>query len=513
MPRTPLMSMLLSIASEARRWSVGPRVDRGRRAILIGAAATASAAAFGKPLPGKRTDLPRVGIVGAGLAGLTAAYRLQQRGILSVLFEGDTRLGGRCFSDRISFEDGQVGEHGGEFIDTGHQQIRSLAKELGLPLDDVVAAQPAGAKSFYDFGGSRYTIAEATKDFQPLFSTIKSQNASVGDSYDYKHSSAAAKMFDNMTIAQWVDRYVVGGRTSKLGQLIENAFTEENAADSDEQSALNLLSGLSAVKPNEFDLYYQTSDQRSHVRGGADQIVARLAEKLAPSIQVGSALTAIVRLPDGRMKLTIARDTKPVDEIFDRVVLALPFSVMREKVEFVRAGFSPLKQRAIRELAMGASNKLQLQFNRRLWNELGCSGEIRLTAQDFQTSWDVTRAQPGQRGILNFWSGGKITLNAGVDKETLARRCLADAERLLPGLTAAWNGHAALDIWKSNPWSLGSYCYYRPGYQTTLFGVEAAREGNCFFAGEHTWSEAGFMNSAVASGERAAQEVLSSIRR
>jgi monoamine oxidase len=103
MPRTPLMSMLLSIASEARRWSVGPRVDRGRRAILIGAAATASAAAFGKPLPGKRTDLPRVGIVGAGLAGLTAAYRLQQRGILSVLFEGDTRLGGRGWSDRILF--------------------------------------------------------------------------------------------------------------------------------------------------------------------------------------------------------------------------------------------------------------------------------------------------------------------------------------------------------------------------------------------------------------------------
>jgi monoamine oxidase len=513
MPRTPSMSTLLSIARAARRSAVGPTVDRGRRAILIGAAATASVAAFGKALPEKRTGLPRVGIVGAGLAGLTAAYRLQQHGIPSVLFEGDTRLGGRCFSDRISFENGQVGEHGGEFIDSGHAQIRSLAKELGLPLDDVVAAQPAGSTSFYDFGGSRYTIAAATNDFQPLFPIIKSQNASVGDSYDYKHSSAAAKMFDNMTLAQWVERYVAGGRTSKLGQLIENAFTEENAADTDDQSALNLLSGLSAVKPNEFDLYYQTSDQRSHIRGGNDQIVAHLAEKLAPSIEVGSVLTAIVRQPDGRMKTTIARDAKSVDEIFDRVVLALPFSVLREKVDFSKAGFSPLKQRAIRELAMGASNKLQLQFSRRLWNELECSGEIRLTAQDFQTTWDVTRAQPGPQGILNFWSGGKTTLNANVDKETLARRCLADAEKVLPGLPAIWNGRATLDIWKSNPWSLGSYCYYRPGYQTTLFGVEAAREGNCFFAGEHTWSEAGFMNSAVASGERAAQEVLSSVRR
>ena len=513
MPRTPVMSMLLSVANAARSSAVGPRVDRGRRALLIGAAATASVAAFGKALPEKRTGLPRVGIVGAGLAGLTAAYRLQQRGIPSVLLEGDTRLGGRCFSDRASFEDGQVGEHGGEFIDSGHQQIRSLAKELNLPLDDVVAAQPAGATSFYEFGGSRYTIAEATKDFQPLFPIIKSQNASVGESYSYKHSSAAAKAFDNTTIAQWVDHYVAGGRMSKLGQLIENAFTEENAADTDELSALNLLSGLSAVKPNEFDLYYQTSDQRSHIRGGADQIVAHLAEKLAPSIEVGSALTAIVRQPDGRMKLTIARDAKSVDEIFDRVVLALPFSVMREKVDFARAGFSALKQRAIRELAMGASNKLQLQFNHRLWNELGCSGEIRLTAHDFQTTWDVTRAQPGPRGILNFWSGGKTTLNANVDKETLARRCLADAEKVLPGLTAVWNGRAALDVWKSNPWSRGSYVFYRPGYQTTIFGAEGTPEGNCFFAGEHTWSESGFLNAAVASGERAAREVISSIRR
>src|SRR6202789_1388563 len=179
MPRTPFMSTLLSIAREARSSAVGPTVDLGRRAILVGATATAATAAFGKALPEMRTNLPRVGIVGAGLAGLTAAYRLQQHGIPSVLFEGDTRLGGRCFSDRVSFENGQVGEHGGEVIDSGHAQIRSLAKELGLPLDDVVGAQPAGSTSFYDFGGSRYTIAEATKDFQPLFPLIKSQNASV----------------------------------------------------------------------------------------------------------------------------------------------------------------------------------------------------------------------------------------------------------------------------------------------------------------------------------------------
>ncbi len=61
------------------------------------------------------------------------------------------------------------------------------------------------------------------------------------------------------------------------------------------------------------------------------------------------------------------------------------------------------------------------------------------------------------------------------------------------------------------PWSLGSYSFYPPGYQTTLLGIEKQPEGNIFFAGEHTWSQAGYLNAGVASGERAARQVMSSL--
>ena len=67
------------------------------------------------------------------------------------------------------------------------------------------------------------------------------------------------------------------------------------------------------------------------------------------------------------------------------------------------------------------------------------------------------------------------------------------------------------DPWQLNPWSLGSYSTYGPGYQTTLVGIEREPEGNCFFAGEHTESQNGFLNSAVRSGVRAAREVAASL--
>ena len=88
------------------------------------------------------------------------------------------------------------------------------------------------------------------------------------------------------------------------------------------------------------------------------------------------------------------------------MILAVPFSVLAAGVDTAAAGFRPLKQRSIRTLGMGNSVKTQAQFTRRVWNDLGCDGEIRLSASAYQTTWDATRAQPGPMGVLNFWSGG-----------------------------------------------------------------------------------------------------------
>jgi len=509
--RTPLFSMLKGVARAYAQTERAERAGRrliGRRAVLRGGAGVALASIL--PATGLAATA-RIAIIGAGLAGLTAARELRKAGHEADVFEGSTRIGGRCYSARGKFGN-QIAEHGGEFIDSGHKEIRALAKELGLTLDDVLAVIPPNAHGRYFFAGKPYSLADATRDWQPLYTILQQQSAAIGD-FNYQSSSPAARQFDAMTISDWVAAYVSGGRSSQLGQLIETAFSEENGADPGQQSALNIISTLAEDKRHRFNLYYTESDQRFHVRGGNDQIPALLARALGDKIQTGMPLVAIARLPDGRMRLSIKRDGALTDMVYDRVILALPFSIMRGSVDFKDAGFRPLKTQAITTLPIGASTKFQMQFTRRIWTGAGCNGEMRVPSQTFQTTWEVTRAQPGEAGILNFFSGGTRAIDAGkTNAVALASTVMKDAAIVLPGLSDIWTGLMIKDAWRDNPWSLGSYSYYPPGYQTTVVGIEAEPEGNCFFAGEHTALQNGFLNSGVESGMRAAKQVIASLR-
>ena len=101
-------------------------------------------------------------IVGAGLAGLTAAYELSKAGLKPDVYEGSTRLGGRCYSIRDKFP-GQIAEHGGEFINPDHHAIKDLAiKELHLQLDYTAAGEKKWPE-LWSFDGVAYTCAQATR--------------------------------------------------------------------------------------------------------------------------------------------------------------------------------------------------------------------------------------------------------------------------------------------------------------------------------------------------------------
>lgn len=517
MARTPLFRMLKQATRRAafeRRAAEGtlPRADDGpisRREFLGGTAAAAASLLL--PLPAGAAQAS-IAIVGAGLAGLTAAHELKKTyGLHADVYEGNTRVGGRCFTARGIFAEGQIAEHGGELIDTDHHAIRHLAHELGLKLTDVLAAPPPGTKALYYFNHLPYNLADATRDWQPIYDLVQAQSNAIGN-FSYKHSTQAAKQFDAMTISDWVKQFVPGGRKGQLGRLIENAFTEENALDADKQSALCAIPTLAEDPRDNFNLYYTDSDQHFHIEGGNDQIATLLAEEIGARLVTATTLIAIKRLSDGRFRLTFAQSGGRVDRIYDRVILAIPFSVMRLTVDFTKAGFTPLKVQSINTLLMGASCKTQLQFTRRKWYDVGCNSEIRLPATGFDTTWDVTRGQPGDFGIFNFFAGGTQAQAAGqIDNSSLALLLMKEASPLIPGLNRLWNGLMIKDPWQLNPWSLGSYSTYQPGYQTTLVGIERVPEGNCFFAGEHTESQNGFLNSAVKSGVRAAREVAASL--
>ncbi len=521
MPRTPLTDHLqsaLSVAREAARRNVPTeqvikeRARFSRRDFLKVSAAVAGALALKPAAPLFAAGSPSIVVVGAGLAGLTCAYRLKQAGYLATVYEASDRVGGRCWTLRGAFADGQIVEHGGELIDQGHTQIRQLAQELGLELDNLLQAETNGAEPRYYFDGQPYTYAQATDDIKAIWQKIHSDVSAASYPTTYDSYTQRGWELDHMSIIDWINESVPGGINSKLGQLLDVAYNIEYGGESSMQSSLNLLYLLGYSGQGQLRIF-GPSNEKYHIRGGNDQIATRMADALAGQIKFGSELIAIRQNSTGTFTLTFKSGRKSTDVTADKVVLALPFSILKNSVDYSRSGFSALKQTAISELPMGTNSKLQLQFVSRHWDTVGCNGET-YADTGYQNTWHVTRGQPGVSGILVDYTGGDIGASFGSGTPaSRAQQFLTQIEPVLPGITAKWNGKVSLDYWAGYKWTLGSYSYWKVGQYTRFVGVERERQGNCHFAGEHTSLDfQGYLNGAVESGERAASEILGDLK-
>jgi monoamine oxidase len=524
MARTRLAQQLQEAATAAREsWERGVDVDQvleerrtTRRELLRDAGALGAAAlgvgALGRFAPAARaTTQPRIVVVGAGLAGLTAAYRLKQAGYDACVHEAADRVGGRCWTIRDVFADGQIAEHGGELIDQGHTALRQLAQELGLQLDNLLQAEQNGTEPAFYFDGAPYPVRQATLDLKDIWQKVHSDVSAA--SYPTLFDSYTQRGFelDHLSIVDWINDSVPGGINSLLGQLLDTAYNIEYGAESSEQSSLNLLYLLGYSGQGNLRIF-GPSNEKYHVRGGNDQVPARLADALAGQITLGSELVSVARNDDGTYSLGFGQGGSTRTVVADRVVLALPFSILRSSVDITRAGFRELKRIAIEDLGMGTNSKLHVQFRRRHWESLGCNGDT-FSDQGYQNTWDVTRAQGGRSGILVDYTGGLVgaSFGRGTPRQR-AREFLVQIEPVLPGLRDQWNGRATVDFWLGYRWTLGSYSYWKVGQYTQFAGVERLPEGNCFFCGEHTSIDfQGYLNGAVETGERAAGEVLDSL--
>ena len=190
MARTPLLETVQRAAAEA---AAEDRSTTRRGFLRDAAVAGAATTAFGVFAQRSRAATPagRVVVVGAGLAGLSAAYRLKQAGIVAEVHEASDRIGGRCWTLRGAFADGQIVEHGGELIDQGHTAIRQLASELGLKLDNLLSAEANGTEQTSWFDGARYSYEEATADIKAAWQKIHKDVSAASYPTTFESSTAA----------------------------------------------------------------------------------------------------------------------------------------------------------------------------------------------------------------------------------------------------------------------------------------------------------------------------------
>ena len=509
MARTPLANAVedavARIADEESRTS--------RRTFLKGAGATlVGASLLGRlaaPSTAKGAIPPgtRVVVVGGGLAGLVCAYRLQQAGCAAQVFEASGRIGGRCYTGRGDFAEGQFYEHGGELIDSGHLDMKQLTNELGFTLDNLLRAETNGTEQLGYFFGKPYTVAQMSSDLKVIWQQLHSDVSAAGYPTLYNSFTPHGQQLDQMSLYQWIENYVPGGHSSPLGALLDVAYNIEYGAESTVQSSLNMLYLLGYAGPGQFRTFGK-SNEKYRVIGGNDQVPTALAARLGSQITTNTPLTAVKKNSDGTYTLTFANGSGSITRIADHVVLALPFSTLR-LVDLKNAGFNQVKTWAINELGMGTNTKLHLQFDSRFWRSQGSNGET-YSDRGYQNTWEVSRGQAGAGGLLVNYTGGTPGLNAGKGTPAQAAAAfLRQVEPVLPGATAQWNGKVTRDYWSGYQWTKGSYSYWKAGQYTRFSGAEKERSGNCHFAGEHTSQDfQGYLQGAVETGQRAASEIL-----
>jgi monoamine oxidase len=542
--RTPLLGALQRLAEEHRtgaRLGIEPAELRGRRseaaysrgeflkrAGVAGAAiAVAGPAAFSRSA--SAATAPRIAIVGGGIAGLTAALTLADKGVAATVYEASAeRIGGRMHSDTGYWDGNQVSEFCGELIDSNHHTILQLAQRFGLATSDLLAAEPNGSDTTYWFLGGYYSAAQADKDFQPIHHTLTSQVQAAGYPTTYQIHTDAGAGFDAMTLYDWIEAYVPGKHASAMGRLLDAAYNEEYGADTKDQSALNLIYLLGFNQtPGNFEIF-GASNERYHIAGGNQQLPEAIAAYLGRQhVNPGWRMTAISQA-NGVVTMQFDTPTGAKTVQADHVILCMSFSVLRT-LDTAGAQFDSLKQTAITQLGSGHNAKLQLQFASRYWNTQGAwglsNGDVYTDLPSFQNAWDVTRAQSGGTGILVNYSGGSVAngfrpsspySNAATSQQvtTYAKAWLNQLEVVFPGIAKLWNGSATLSTPFLDPNLNCSYSYWKPGQYVGFSGYEGKQMGSIHFAGEHcSQNFQGFMEGGAAEGVRAASEILAALKK
>jgi monoamine oxidase len=489
------------------------RTDASRRRFLhessVAAAGLLLAGCAGRLRIALPTSEEEVVIVGAGIAGLTAAWRLHRAGVRVRIIEAQDRVGGRMFSLRGYFPDAQVVELGGELIDSNHVRIRALAAEMGLLLDDLQEPNPPIKSELWWSDGRAVSEAEIIRAFVPVAAAIQRDLAILGDGDITYGAPQNAQALDALTVSQWLDRNDVKGW---LRKLIEVAYTTEMGLECDQQSALNLITFI-GTKQDEFRIFGE-SDERYHVRGGNDSIPRALAEKLSGTIETGTVLEAITQRANGDYVLALKHGAASRELRASHVLLAIPFTTLRQVR--IDVPLPAVKLRAIRELRYGTNAKLMIGFNQRIWRDRYHYNGSVYADLPFQTTWETTRKQPGAGGVLVNFVGGKHGVEIGQDStKSQADKAARELDAIFPGIAATRDGAREVRMhWPSFPWTQGSYACFGPGDWTTLRGAMGETVGRLFFAGEHcAFDTQGFMEGGCETGEAAAQAILRSLGR
>jgi monoamine oxidase len=460
-------------------------------------------AAFGQDKLERKGTAKKIIVVGAGLAGLSAAYELLQAGHEVSILEARARAGGRVYTLREPFSDGLHAEAGAMSVFDNHHWTMKYIKLFDLALDPYV---PSKLSSLLYLRGRRIEVKTGQPLDYPLQLTSDEKQLGRRGMWE-KYVVPAIKEMGDYTAADWPPEGL-----KKYDRMSFFEFVLKQGASSDAAMLLGLggLGGLgdgaqsvSALVLLREAAHRAMMKQSFTIRGGSDILPRAFAAKLSDRIRYGAPVVRIEQ-DAKQVRAVYLQAGAQTSLVADHLVCAVPFPVLK-RIE-ISPRFSEEKQRAIEQLPYTSVARTFLQTRKRFWIDEGLTGSATTDLSNMLVT-DGAVHQPGIRGILeSYLSGAKARQVMALKESERVSTVLDLVEKVHPNVRQNFEV-GITKCWDEDEWSRGAYAWYKPGQMISLMPHVVRPEGRVHFAGEHASSLFGWMQGALESGNRAAQEV------
>ena len=439
-------------------------------------------------------------IIGAGAAGLTAAYELKKKGASVLVLEARERVGGRTWSGKL---DGAEVDWGGEWVGSVQLRVYALMKELGVrtfPTFDT------GLK-ILELNGRTSTYS-GTIPWMAPWKLIQIQMAiwiidAWANRLDIKSpwTHPQASKWDSTTLDA-VRRTFMWSADARA--TMDAAIRTIFGAESGELSMLHMLAYVQSAGSMNNLIATEGGFQHDRIAGGAQSIALALMQAIGPqNVLLGQPVSAVAQDESGVTVTTLAGKSYRAQ----RVIVAVPVPLG------ARINFTPqlpgVRQQLMNRAPMGAAVKIFVRYERAFWRERGFSGEAASGDGPISVTYDQCN-EDGSSPCLMAFVGGKFA-------RTWHQVDPAERQQIITSRLARYYGEEARkplayqeNDWCSEVYSGGAPIALFPTGTLSVLG-SALREpiGRIHWAGSETARQCmGFIEGAIESGQRAAQEVL-----
>jgi monoamine oxidase len=444
-------------------------------------------------------DVADVLVVGAGLAGLTAARELTAAGRSVLVLEARDRVGGRVVNEEIG--DGKIVEMGGEYAGPTQDRILALAAELGIA---TFPTYDTGKKVLH-FNGRRGTYSGSIPRISPLVLADIGQAQGRLELLARKIPTGApwtapdAERLDGQTFETWIRRHAASRTARKLLALgVQAVF----AAEPGDISALHVL--FYSHAGGSFQRLIETTGgaQQDRFIGGSALIAERLAAGLGDVVRLGAAVSRIEVSGD---KVTATTAAGPAEG--QRVIVTIP-PLLAGRIDYEPA-LPHWREQLTQRTPMGSVIKCMAIYDEPFWRADGLSGQATGDGTGSRVVFDNSPPD-GSPGVLLAFIEGDEARRLGREPLEVRRRVVLDSLVRYFGPRADRPERYLERDWQQEKWSGGCYgTLFGPNVWTRYGHALREAVGPIHWAGTETASRwTGYMDGAVRSGERAAAEAL-----